>query len=121
MSAALIKQLREARMRWVDLPAEGKRVRIIRPTETELLQQFLRDGRITAGIEQAKAFVVDWEGFTGADIVGPAVGSSDPIAFDQPLWAEVVSDRLEWVGAVTQELVQLITDHHTARAADTKN
>lgn len=121
MSAALIKQLRELRMKWIDLPAEGKRVRIIRPTEAELLQQFVKAGRITAGIEQAQAFVVDWEGFTAADIVGPAVGASDPLPFDQPLWAEVVSDQLEWVRAVTHALVELITDHHAARAADAKN
>lgn len=121
MSATLIKQLREARMLWVDLPAEGQRLRIIRPTEVELMQHFVKDGRITAGVEQVQRFVVDWSGITSADILGGALGSSDPLPFDAALWSEVVSDRLEWVSLAAQALVKLISDHQKTKADDAKN
>jgi len=118
--SALIKRLREARMQWIDLE-EGKQVRIIRPTEVELVQHFVKGNQISAGLDHAVRHVVDWKGFTEADILGAGIGASDPLAFDAELWAEVVSDRIEWVKEVSQAIVKLVVDHQEKTAQDTKN
>lgn len=120
MTAQLIQQLREQRMKWIELEP-GKEVRIIRPTELELVQHFIKDRAISVGYEEAKRFVVDWRGITGADVLGAAVGSADPIAFDAELWAEVVADRMAWVNKVAQELLDQIVEHRTAIADQAKN
>lgn len=119
-SATLIKRLREARMQWLDL-ADGKQVRIIRPTEVELVLHFVKGHQISVGHDQAARYVVDWQGFSEADILGAAVGSSDPLAFDADLWAELLSDHLAWVNTVSQGLVKLVTEHQAAAAQDAKN
>jgi len=124
MSAALIKRLREARMLWVPLDAaapDGKQVRIIRPTEVELVQHFVKGHQLSVGHDQAARYVVDWRGFTEADVLGAAVGSSDPLAFDAALWAEVLSDKLAWVAVVAQALIGLVTEHQQKVAQDAKN
>lgn len=118
----LIARLRELRMKWVDLQDQpGKRVRIIRPTETELSQQFFQGGRLVVGIEQVKRFVVDWDGFTEADLLGPTVGAADPVPFDAAVWAEVVSDKASWVRQLAQDLLDHTIAHRLAAEADEKN
>lgn len=117
----LIARLREQRMKWVELAAlPGKRVRIIRPTESEL-PEFFQGGRLTVGLEQVKRFVVDWEGFTEADLIGAALGASDPVPFDPTLWAEVVADQSTWVRQLAQDLLDHVVAHRVAAAADEKN
>ncbi len=120
-ASLLITRLREQRMKWVELAAlPGKRVRIIRPTETEL-PEFFQGGRLTVGLEQVKRFVVDWEGFTEADLLGAAVGSSDPLPFDPALWAEVAADQSAWVRQLAQDLLDHVVAHRVAAASDEKN
>lgn len=117
----LITRLREQRMTWVELAAlPGKRVRIIRPTETELAE-FFQGSRLTVGLEQVKRYVVDWEGFTEADLIGAALGASDPVPFDAALWAEVVADQSAWVRQLAQDLLDHVLAHRVAAAADEKN
>ena len=120
MSQQLIKQLREQRMRWVDV-APGKRVRIIRPTEIEVSQHFFKDGTVSVGFEEVKRFCVDWSGFTGADILGPAVGSGDPIVFDGALWGEVLGDHAAWVRQLAEALLDSAVQHRAATEDDAKN
>lgn len=121
-ASRLITRLREQRMKWVDLAGEpGKRVRIIRPTESELAQHFFKDGRLVVGIEEVKRFVVEWDGFTEADFLGAAVGSSDPLPFDAALWAEVVADHVKWVQQLAQDLLDHTVAHRVAAADDEKN
>lgn len=121
MSAQLIKQLRERRMVWVELDLPGKRVRLIRPTEVELAQHFIKDGIVSVGIEEVKRFTVDWSGFTEADLLGAAIGSSDTVPFSSDLWAEVVSDRVDWVRSLAHKLLELSIQHRTTAEADSKN
>ena len=120
-ASLLITRLREQRMKWVELAAlPGKRVRIIRPTETEL-PEFFQGGRLTVGLDHVKRYVVDWEGFTEADLIGAALGASDPVPFDAALWAEVVADQSTWVRQLAQDLLDHVVAHRVAAAADEKN
>ena len=117
----LAARLREQRMKWVDLAdQDGKRVRIIRPTETELGTLF-KGGHLFVGIEEVKRFVVDWEGFTEADLLGPAIGAADPVPFDAALWAEVVADKVRWVRQLAQDILDHVVSHRLAADEDAKN
>lgn len=121
MSQQLIKQLREQRMAWVvvdEACTPPKRVRIIRPTEVELAQHFIKSGEVSCGFDQVKAFCVDWDGFTEADLLGASVGAAEPVPFSQPLWAEVVGDNTAWVRTVAQALLDAAVAH-TQKTDDT--
>lgn len=121
MTAQLIKRLREQRMQWVDLDLPGKRVRLIRPTEIEIGLHFIKDGRVSVGVAEVERFTVDWEGFTEADLLGAAVGSSDAVPFSQALWAEVISDRAGWVRQLATELLDIVVKHGAEKKVDAKN
>ena len=117
----LVARLREQRMKWVDLADEdGKRVRIIRPTETELGSLF-KGGQLSIGLEEVKRFVVDWEGITEADLLGPAIGAADAVPFDAALWAEVVADKVRWVRQLAQDILDHAVSHRLAADQDSKN
>ena len=121
MTAQLIKRLREQRMQWVDLDLPGKRVRLIRPTEIEIGLYFVKDGSVSVGVAEVERFTVDWEGFTEADLLGAAVGSSDAVPFSQALWAEVISDRSGWVRQLATELLDIVVKHGAEKKVDAKN
>lgn len=124
MSDKLIKLMREQRMSWLDLDADAtpqKRVRIIRPTEYEMAETFVKGGQIRIGFAEACRFVVDWQGFSEADLLGAAVGSSDPLPFTQALWAEVLGDHIKWVPVVTQALMDAAVTHQKKLSDDAKN
>lgn len=116
----LIKQLREQRMQWVELEP-GKEVRIIRPTETDLVTNLAKGSSISMGFEEAAKYVVDWRGITEADLLGAAVGSSDAVPFSAALWAEVASDKLDWVNTVVQAIVKVLVDRKATQDQDAKN
>lgn len=120
MSEALIKKIRAQRMSWVALD-DGKRVQIIRPTEIELANQFVKNGSIEVDFEEVKRFVVGWEGITEADLLGAAVGASDPIGFTTELWAEFVADNIKWVRTIARAMLDDIVKHHSAQDDAVKN
>ena len=113
--AALLARLDEQRMRWADLP-DGKRVRYRRPLETEFAK--FRSG---VDVEHLCEYVCGWEGFTEADLLGPAIGASDPVNFTPKLWERLVRDRIDYVQPVAQAMVQAITEHLEQREAIAKN
>ena len=122
MSEQLIKRMREQRMKWVDIAGQpGKRVRIIRPTETEVGQYLSKGRELVVGLEEVKRFAVDWQGYTQADLLGASIGSADAVPFHPDLWAEVVSDQAKWVRQLAQDLLDLVVAHGSAVAEDAKN
>lgn len=119
----LIAQMRDQRKSLVEL-CEGKRVQITRPPENDL-ESFVtttEDGRFTLHCElrHVLRYTVGWEGFTEADLVGPA-GSSDQVPFAPELWQMVVEDKLDWLRTVAQALLDSIVAHREAKAEDQKN
>lgn len=111
------------RAEWFDL-AEGKRVRIRRPSEHETRQLFVRDAdgkvvSIQADLPEVKKHVVDWEGFTEADFT-PA-GSSDAVPFNADLWAIWVEDRREALYAVANKIIGMVLAHEERKVETAKN
>lgn len=121
-------------MAWLDLqeavpgldgvPGSGKaamRLRLIRPSEEEMGRGIVMAGSVSIGFEEVKRFVVDWSGFTQADLLGPAIGSNDPVAFHPELWAEYVTDNTAVYQLVAQRLVDMCVAHIRSKAEDRKN
>lgn len=104
----LAAKLREQREHWVDVGG-GKRVKLRRPHTVDLAK--FKDG-IT--IELITACVVGWGGFTEADLLGPAIGASDPAPFSADLWSEVVRDRVDLVPPIVDALVRIVSEHVAA-------
>ncbi|MCW7542018.1 hypothetical protein OOT46_29915 [Aquabacterium sp. A7-Y] len=120
MSAdVLIRKLRAQRESWVPV-AEGKRVRIIRPPEAEMVR-FIADKGMKVEVEHVRDYVTGWSGITEADLLGEAVGSSDEVPFDTELWAEVVADRLAWHKTIATELLRVIAEHRFSLQEAAKN
>jgi len=119
----LIAAALAGRAEWFDL-ADGKRVRIRRPSEYETRQLFVRDdggkvSSIQADLPEVKKHVVDWSGFTEADFT-PA-GSSDAVPFNAELWAIWIEDRRESLFAVANKIIALVLAHEEAKVDTAKN
>lgn len=116
----LARQMRAARERWVELPAEGAvtglRVKLRRPPEAEFAK--LREG---VSVEHVCACVVDWDRFTEAALLGPEVGADEPVEFDAALWAEYARDRVGVVTAVADALAAAVSEHISSRQDAAKN
>jgi hypothetical protein len=111
----LIAALLDQRDSWCEL-APALKVKLRRPPEEELGQFY---GGVTAAA--VKKYAVDWSGFTEAELLGAAVGSSSLLPFSADVWAVVVGDKAEWLELCAQHLVQQITAHLNAKAATAKN
>lgn len=113
--AALIARMDAQRTRWATLPG-GRRVQFRRPLETEF-------GRFRQGVtvEHLAEYACGWEGFTEADLLGAAIGSSDPVPFSPELWGRLVRDRLDYVAPMAQAIVDAVTEHLASRDAAAKN
>lgn len=120
MSAAIIKRMREQRMQWVELD-NGKKVRIIRPSAVDVAEHLLHTGSVRVEHAHIVMFATDWQGFTEADLLGAAIGSSDPLVFDKDLWAEYSCDRIEVCSKVSSAILHAVVEHHKKEAADKKN
>jgi hypothetical protein len=113
--AALIARMDAQRARWVALPG-GRRVQFRRPLETEF-------GKFRQGVtvEHLAEYACAWENFTEADLLGAAIGSSDPVPFSPELWGRLVRDRLDYVAPMAQAIVDAVTEHLASRDAAAKN
>ena len=114
-SSALVAKLLAQREAWVELES-GKRVRIRRPAEAQLHKY---RGGLTA--ELLAGLAVGWEGFTEADILGPALGASDPLPFAPDLWATLLEDRVDWLQRVAEGMSTAVQQHVAARGLAEKN
>ena len=105
------------------LLGDGKRVKIRRPSEVAIPKMLRRNGdagtSIHAGLEEVRAHVVGWEGFTEADFM--AGGASDPVDFDARLWALWIEDHRDNIGLVAQAIVDAVVAHEQRQADTTKN
>ncbi len=115
--------LRKRREKTVDL-GDGKSVIFRRPTEVEMPLLLVGEGddrRWEIGIDQVRKCVTGWNGFTEADLLGSAIGSADPVAFDLELWDEVVSDNVAWTQKIGQAILDAVVAHINDKAELAKN
>lgn len=126
-TGALLRQMREQRMVWIELvPAAGsapaKRVRIIRPNDVEISRHLLRaDTRLAVDYEAVVRFTVDWAGFSAADLLGPSIGASDPLDYEASLWTELIATRSDWLGLVSKALLDATVAYIQKQEVDRKN
>lgn len=113
--AALLARMAEQRAHWVDL-GNGLRLRYHRPPEVDM-------AGFTGGVklEHAVRYACGWEGFTEAVLLGPAVGSSDPVPFAPELWEAWLRDNFQHVPTVTKAIAESIVVHLAARGDVAKN
>ena len=114
MSQALINQLRGQRTGRVEV-LPGKHLLVIRPAEAQMPRFRGMTSELLIGQ------VIGWDGLTQADLLGASVGSSTPAEFSPELAAEVLADRVEWLGKVSEWLVDAIQAHLEKKAAAAKN
>lgn len=125
MANHLVAQLRKRREVWVDV-GDGRRIKFLRPLEAEHKKLLKFDGKGTAtewavDVAEVCLFVEDWSGFTEANILGPAIGSDQIVPFDKELFAEMVSDRSEWIAKVARAILDSVIDHLLAKGDVAKN
>lgn len=115
MSHGLLERLRAARLHWVEV-APGKRVQFARPAEVEFAG-FLAEGgtQIRCELPQVIKYARGWDGFTEADLLGAAVGSSDAVPFSAEIFAEVIADRVDWLKPAAEGLLALVFEHTRQR------
>jgi len=111
----LLAKMASQREAWVDLPG-GQRLQYRRPPEVEL-------PRMAAGItaDLVVEYACGWDRFTEADLLGPGVGSSDPVPFNTDLWAAYVRDKTTVLQVVAAAMAKTVTDFLLARQAEAKN
>ncbi len=120
----IIQKIRQARSVWVEL-GDGKKIQIIRPTQYQTFQKFFSEdshgnSHFSVTFENTKDFIVSWDGFTEADLLGPEIGSSDPIAYQPDFFEEYLFDKTEWMPVIVQALVQEIGKANTKKAENIK-
>ena len=111
----LLARMAAQREHWADL-GDGKRLRFYRPQEVDMpgLMAGMR-------LEHVVKYACGWEGFTEADLLGAAVGASDPLPFAPELWEAAVRDHADWVGTVAQAMAAAVTDYLSSKVVVAKN
>lgn len=111
----IIARMNAARERNVPL-TEKLSVTLRRPTDLERLTY-----AVGGGIPRDKIFthVVDWKGFTEADLV-PS-GATDEVPFDAAVWALWIADHPQHWDAVAAALVEMIEARATEPDRAAKN
>ncbi len=114
---------KRSREKTVDL-GDGKKVTFRRPSESDMPSLLSGEGETrtwSVGIEHVRKYVIGWDGFTEADLLGAGIGASDPVEFNAALWDDVASDNIAWVRTVADAILRSVVDHITARDAVAKN
>lgn len=112
---ALLARMAEQRAHWVDLPG-GKRLQFHRPPEVEM--PALIGG---VRIDHLVQYACGWAGFTEADLLGAAVGSSDAVPFHRDLWAAWLRDHSDALQPAADAMARVIEAHLKARETTAKN
>ena len=117
-SAALLARLRAQREVWVPLDGDGgaRSVCVRRPLEADF-PKFIRG--ITT--DHVVEYACDWRGFSEATLLGPAIGSPEPLEFDPALWSEYVRDHAEEVKLVAMAMVNAVQAHLKKREESAGN
>lgn len=122
MSAAddrVLRLMKEKKQHWCEV-GPGLRVQFRRPYLTEL-NSLEHMGATERAVEQVCRFVIGWEGFTEATMLGEAIGSSDPLPFTPELWAEFARDEVQVAVAVHAAIHKAISACVEDKAAAEKN
>jgi hypothetical protein len=111
----LLAKMAGQREVWADLPG-GRRLQYRRPPEVEL-------PRLAGGVtlEVVVQYACGWSGFTEADLLGQAIGSSDQVPFSAELWDAYVRDHAGELQTVARHMAETVTAYLVQRDAAAKN
>lgn len=110
-------------------PEAPRRMTLLRPTELEIQQNLLKllpgpDGKPTAQLmvdpDTIHAYVVGWQGYTTADLLGPA-GGSDAAPFSGALVQEWLANNPGDIHLLVEALLTAVASHINAKAEAAKN
>ena len=127
---SLVARLLALRDSWLDLRPAGEgrpalRVQLRRPPEDQWSRLNLSGRRGAERNRQAcdliADYTVDWDGFSEAELLGAAIGSSDPLPFHPEVWRLQVQDNGAWAEACYAHLLKLVEQHIAQRGAAAKN
>ena len=113
--SALANKIRKARE--FTRTIEGWNLRLRRPTDAEAAKIIGREQ--ADALEVATTYVIGWEAVTEADLVKS--GSSDPVAFDADVWAEVVADTPALWEPISTAVIDAWVSHNDKREDRSKN
>jgi hypothetical protein len=118
---SLIKQMLEARDSVLELVCEGngrvaRSVTVRRPDEGGMVRL-----RNAPTLDIAREVVVDWKGWTEADLLPEGVGGGDTVPFSRSVWAVYVGDNLAHAAAIETRIVELMRDYFERKEAAGKN
>lgn len=114
---AIVAKMRSARRLTVEV-APGRRVHLLRPREEQILAIW-KAGVVTP--DDVCAAAEGWEGFTEADLLGPALGSDAVVAFLPETFSEWARDRMDAMTQMAAAIGEAISAHFARRAAAEKN
>jgi hypothetical protein len=116
-AAALVKAMRAQREAWLELrKVPEQKLLVRRPTESQYPK--LRDG---VPMEMCVSCIVGWEGVTEADLLGAAIGASDPVPFHPDVMNEALQDRTTWAVKVQNKIVEMVNAHFQQKDKAEKN
>lgn len=115
MSKELVAQILAQRESRLELQP-GKSVVVRRPSEYEMVAP-----KSGTSLDFILRYVVGWDGYTEADLLGQAVGSDQPVGWDPAVFAVYLTDRMADIRAIDTHLGGLITAYAKQRESVAKN
>ena len=106
-----------------------RRMTLLRPTELEIQRDLLKlvpgaDGKPTAQLlvdpDTVHHYVVGWDGYTTADLLGPA-GGSDAAPFAPELVREWLANNPADIHVLVEALLTAVATHINSKAEAAKN
>jgi hypothetical protein len=110
-------------------PEAPRRMTLLRPTELEIQRDLLKllpgaDGKPMAKLEvdpdTVHRYVVGWDGYTEADLLGPA-GGSDAAPFAPELVREWLANNPADIHVLVEALLTAVATHINSKAEAAKN
>lgn len=112
-------KIRAQRESWLELDEPPRRALCIRRMPEGRMGVLVVRKKLP--LEDVCECIVNWRGFTEADLLGTSVGSSDVVAFDADACRELVADDVELFLKVNDHLMNGIETFLTNKAAIAKN
>jgi hypothetical protein len=121
----MLRRQRAASREWLELDDEPRRraVYVRRPHLVEGLGFHDSDGKVKLALvnQRLRDLVVDWRGFTEADLLGSSIGSDALQDFDADVFAEWAGDQPELVMKIAMHAIELWARYNKQRDGDAKN
>ena len=119
-SAELLRKRRAARQQWYELDDPARRALLLRRPVRLLMSTWSKGitAEMVPGI--VEQCVVDWRGFTEADLLGAALASDDLQPFDAAVFKDWSEDEPQIFNPVAERIFELIKQDFDTRSTAEK-